>query len=93
MENVDPVVAALLGLVVLTVTGMVELVKYMLSKNGRRNGAFTADDREKLTELRIYQRQTLDATKEQTALLTQMRDSLKLLCHEDNRGSSLSQRG
>jgi len=88
MENLDPVTAALLGLVILIVNGMVELVKHALGKNAKRNGSFTADDREKLTELRIYQKQTLEVTKEQTILLTQMRDSLKILCHEDRRSAT-----
>lgn len=94
IEGLDPVMAALIGLVVLVINGLIELVKYSFGKNARkngsgRNGAFTADDREKLTELRIYQKQQLDETKEQTSLLTEMRDSLRLLSREDNRGPAL----
>lgn len=85
----DQTQAALIGVVVLTVNGLFELMKYTISKssskNSAKNGSFTPADREKLTELRIYQKQQLDETKEQTSLLTEMRDSLKLMAYEDSR--------
>ena len=72
--------AALVGAVVITATGSVELIKYVVSKrNGRPNGGFSADDREKLTELRLLAKQQYDQGKEQTRLLRECVDQLKLV--------------
>ena len=72
--------AALVGAVVMTATGSVELIKYALTRrNGRPAGTFTADDREKLTELRLLAQQQYELQKEQTGLLQECVGQLKLI--------------
>lgn len=77
----EPQIAALIGAVVILSTGSTELVKYVVSKrNGRNgNGSFTADDREKLTEIRLYMKQSADQHREQTLLLREMTNEIKVM--------------
>ena len=72
--------AALIGAVVVLSTGSAELIKYVVGKrNGRNGGSFSDLDREKLTEVRLYMKQSADQHREQTELLREMADSLRLL--------------
>lgn len=77
----EPQIAALIGAVVILSTGSTELVKYVVAKrNGRNgNGSFTADDREKLTEIRLYMKQSADQHREQTILLREMTNEIKVM--------------